>query len=190
MCGSCPISAGCSERRACRVIGQHRSTQRYQKRGRDDDADLTGAIIELARMYGRYGYRRIWGLLCLQGWQVSLGRVERIWRREGLKVPSRQPRRARLWRPRSIDGCFQPLLQTPCHRAPAKTELTAYATLQPPPQGPNLPSRVSHKTWTEEIRQLNYDRQSSSSTLSDPSAGTAQQISTLSDACSALGLVR
>ena len=48
-------------------------------------------------MYGRYGYRRIWGLLCLQGWQVSLGRVERIWRREGLKVPSRQPKRARLW---------------------------------------------------------------------------------------------
>lgn len=48
-------------------------------------------------MYGRYGYRRIWGLLCLQGWQVSLGRVERIWRREGLKVPSRQPKRVRLW---------------------------------------------------------------------------------------------
>ena len=86
-----------SERRACRVIGQHRSTQRYQKRGRDDDADLTEAVVALARMYGRYGYRRIWGLFYLQGWQVSLGRVERIWRREGLKVPSRQPKRAHLW---------------------------------------------------------------------------------------------
>ncbi len=86
-----------SKRRACRVIAQHRSTQRYQKRGRDDEADLTEAIVELARMYDRYGYRRIWGLLCLQGWQVSFGRVERIWRREGLKVPSRQPKRARFW---------------------------------------------------------------------------------------------
>lgn len=83
-----------SERRACRVIGQHRSIQRYQKRGRDDEADLTEAVVELARMYGRYGYRRIGGL---QGWQVSLGRMERIWRREGLKVPSRQPKRARFW---------------------------------------------------------------------------------------------
>ena len=48
-------------------------------------------------MYGRYGYRRIWGLLCLQGREVSLGRVKRSWRCEGLKVPSRQPKRARLW---------------------------------------------------------------------------------------------
>ena len=79
------------------MIGQHRSTQRYRKRGRADEAALTEAIVGLARMYGRYGYRRVWGLLLLQGWQVSLGRVERIWRREGLKVPSRQPKRARLW---------------------------------------------------------------------------------------------
>ena len=48
-------------------------------------------------MYGRNGYHRIWGLLCLQSWQVSLGRVERIWRREGLKVPSGQPKWARPW---------------------------------------------------------------------------------------------
>ena len=79
------------------MIGQHRSTQRYRKRGRADEAALTEAVVGLARMYGRYGYRRVWGLLLLQGWQVSLGRVERIWRREGLKVPSRQPKRARLW---------------------------------------------------------------------------------------------
>lgn len=59
-------------------------------RAKADEADLTEAIIELARMYGRHGYRRIWGMLCLQGWQVILGRAERIWR-EGLKVPSRQP---------------------------------------------------------------------------------------------------
>jgi transposase InsO family protein len=79
------------------VIGQHRSSQRYGKRGRDDEEALTDAVIDLARTYGRYGYRRVWGLLSLQGWQVSLGRVERIWRREGLKVANRQPKRGRLW---------------------------------------------------------------------------------------------
>lgn len=54
-------------------------------------------MIELARQYGRYGYRRIAALLRDSGWQVSDGRVERLWRREGLKVPMRQPKRSRLW---------------------------------------------------------------------------------------------
>lgn len=51
----------------------------------------------LARQYGRYGYRRIAGLLRQAGWSVSDGRVERVWRREGLKVPAKQPKRGRLW---------------------------------------------------------------------------------------------
>jgi len=51
----------------------------------------------LASEYGRYGYRRIWALLAMQGWQIGVGRVERIWRREGLKVPRKQPKRGRLW---------------------------------------------------------------------------------------------
>ena len=54
-------------------------------------------IIELAMKYGRYGYRRITALLNQKGWQVNHKRVERIWRREGLKVPQKQPRRGRLW---------------------------------------------------------------------------------------------
>ena len=54
-------------------------------------------MIELARQYGRYGYRRIAALLRDAGWQVSDGRVERLWRREGLKVPARQPKKGRLW---------------------------------------------------------------------------------------------
>jgi len=54
-------------------------------------------IIELATKYGRYGYRRITALLWQEGWKVNHKRVERIWRREGLKIPSRQPRRKRLW---------------------------------------------------------------------------------------------
>jgi putative transposase len=86
-----------SQRRACRVIGQHRSTQRRTAvRGDDEDA-LTAAIVDLASEYGRYGYRRVAALLRAQGWHVNVKRVWRIWRREGLKVPSKQPKRGRLW---------------------------------------------------------------------------------------------
>ena len=86
-----------SERRACAALGQHRSTQRKIPRGRDDDERLTAAIIELARQYGRYGYRKIAALLRRSGWIVNDKRVERIWRREGLKVPRKHPKRGRLW---------------------------------------------------------------------------------------------
>ncbi|MCZ8171506.1 MAG: IS3 family transposase [Novosphingobium sp.] len=86
-----------SERRICRVLGQHRSTQRKVPRGADDEAALTEDIIALARQYGRYGYRRVTALLREAGWHVSFKRVERIWRREGLKVPHKQPKRSRLW---------------------------------------------------------------------------------------------
>jgi transposase InsO family protein len=86
-----------SERRACRVLGQHRSTQRKLPVGRTDEDALTRATIALASEYGRYGYRRIWALLVREGWKVGVGRVERIWRREGLKVPQKQPKRGRLW---------------------------------------------------------------------------------------------
>ena len=88
---------GVSERRACRALGQHRSTQRRPPAGRADEARLTEDVIELARLYGRYGYRRITALLRDAGWVVNAKRVERIWRREGLKVPARQPKRRRLW---------------------------------------------------------------------------------------------
>ena len=58
---------------------------------------MTGRIIELASQYGRYGYRRITALLQGESWQVNHKKVERIWRREGLKVPKKQPKRRRLW---------------------------------------------------------------------------------------------
>ena len=86
-----------SERRTCRVIGQHRSTQRKRPQGKVDEELLTTDIIKLAREYGRYGYRRIAVLQQNAGWQVNAKRVERIWRREGLKVPIKQPKRSRLW---------------------------------------------------------------------------------------------
>ena len=63
----------------------------------DDEAALTADVVELARQYGRYGYRRITALLRQAGWLVNKKRVARIWRQEGLKVPQRQAKRGRLW---------------------------------------------------------------------------------------------
>ncbi len=88
---------GVPERTACRALGQHRSTQRKPPRTADDEAALTADVVELVRRYGRYGYRRVTALLRAAGWRVNHKRVERIWRREGLKVPARQPKRDRLW---------------------------------------------------------------------------------------------
>ena len=65
--------------------------------GRADEEHLIADMIELAREYGRYGYRRIAAVLRDAGWQVNDKRVERLWRREGLKVPARQPKSRRLW---------------------------------------------------------------------------------------------
>ena len=86
-----------SERQACRLVGQARGTQRYQPTQRDDEDRLTQAIIALAGEYGRYGYRRITALLQQAGWHAGKDRVQRIWRREGLKVPAKQKPRGRLW---------------------------------------------------------------------------------------------
>ncbi len=86
-----------SERRACLVLGQHRSTQRKVPRGRADEERLRQDIITLSETYGRYGYRMVTGLLNNAGWHVNHKRVERIWRSEGLKVPRKHKKRGRLW---------------------------------------------------------------------------------------------
>jgi len=88
---------GVSERRACTVVGQVRKTQRRTPWVTDEEARLVARLIELATQYGRYGYRRITAMLKNEGWRVNHKRVERIWRREGLKVPKKQPKRRRLW---------------------------------------------------------------------------------------------
>lgn len=87
-----------SERRACQVLDQARTTQRRELTPPSDEKQLTRNIIDLASKYGRYGYRRITALLNQNmGWRVNHKRVERIWRIEGLKIPQKQPKRGRLW---------------------------------------------------------------------------------------------
>ena len=104
---------GLSERHACRIVSQPRGTQRYVPTIRADENALTRAIVTLASEYGRYGYRRITALLQMAGWSVGRDRVQRIWRREGLKVPNRHKPRGRLW---LHDGsCIRPRRERPNH---------------------------------------------------------------------------
>ena len=96
------------------MLGQHRSTQRRIPTGREDEERLTADIVELARRYGRYGYRKVAELLrSTAGWVVNDKRVERIWRREGLKVPTKQPKRGRLWL--SDGSCIRLRAERPNH---------------------------------------------------------------------------
>jgi hypothetical protein len=88
---------GVSERRACRVLSQPRSTQRFIPRRPVAEERLRGEIVKLPKRYGRYGYRRITALLRRQDFRVNHKRVERIWRQEGLKIPQNQPKRGRRW---------------------------------------------------------------------------------------------
>jgi putative transposase len=79
-----------SERRACQVVGQHRSTQRYRRLEPEYELKLVGRMNELAAVHPRYGYRRIWALLRAEGWRVNRKRIERLWRLEGHRVPPRR----------------------------------------------------------------------------------------------------
>ena len=87
-----------SERRACRAIGQLRTTQRYVPQPDPEQEQLRDRVVSLAKEYGRYGYKTITSMLRMEGWEVGKDRVYTIWREEGLKVPTKQPKRARLWR--------------------------------------------------------------------------------------------
>jgi transposase InsO family protein len=86
-----------SQRRACQVLEQSRSTQRRVPHVPDDEPKLVRRMVELASQYGRYGYRMIGAMLKDEDFAVNHKRVERLWRREGLKVPKKQPKRRRLW---------------------------------------------------------------------------------------------
>ena len=86
-----------SERFACRVIGQLRTTQRYAAIVDPEKERTRERIVELATQYGRYGYKTITSMLQLEGFSVGRDFVHTVWRNEGLQVPQKQPKRARLW---------------------------------------------------------------------------------------------
>jgi putative transposase len=94
-----------SERRACEVLKQPRSTQRYAAQERDDERPLMDRMLAMARRYPRYGYRRITALLRREGFRVNRKRVYRLWRKMGLKVPQKQRKRRRLGH--SGNGCVR-----------------------------------------------------------------------------------
>ena len=147
---------GASERTACRVLGQHRSTQRKVARTADDEAALTADVVELARRHGRHGYRRIAALLRHAGWRVNRKRVERIWRREGLEVPARHPKRDRLWladgscvrlRPERANQIWAyDFVEWPRHSPGSTTATCAARRCRPPPASSTTALRPWPKT--------------------------------------------
>lgn len=87
---------GLSERRACRIAGQHRSTQRHEPQVAPDDAALRAALRKISEDKPRWGYRRAHARLLEEGWSVNRKRTQRLWREEGLRVPRRKRKRRRL----------------------------------------------------------------------------------------------
>jgi putative transposase len=90
---------GVSERWACRVVGQHRSTQRHEPTRAADDAALRAELRKFSAERPRWGYRRAHHRLRQEGWEVNRKRVQRLWREEGLRVPQRKRKRRRLGDP-------------------------------------------------------------------------------------------
>lgn len=99
-----------SERRACKVLGQPRRTQRYVAREADDEPALVKRMLELVARHPRYGYRMIWGKLKLEGWHVNKKRIWRLWKKEGLKVPQKKHKKRSLGE--LTNGCTR--LQSTC----------------------------------------------------------------------------
>jgi transposase InsO family protein len=96
---------GVSQRRACRVLGQPRSSQRKEPRRTDAEESLVRRVLELVRQHPRFGYRRIWALLRREGWRVNRKRIWRLWRQQGLKVPRKQQKKRRLGS--SVNSCVR-----------------------------------------------------------------------------------
>jgi putative transposase len=94
-----------SQRRACRLLGQPRATQRLKPADRSAGEELVKRVLELVRRHPRYGYRRIWALLRAEGFRVNRKRVHRVWREQGLRVPRRQRKKRRLGA--SANGCVR-----------------------------------------------------------------------------------
>src|SRR5205085_2004641 len=97
---------GVSERRACRVLEQPRSSQRQRPKTPEEEERLMVRMLELVRRHPRFGYRRIWALLRREGLRVNRKRVHRLWRQQGLKVPRKQRKKRRLGS--SAHSCVRP----------------------------------------------------------------------------------
>lgn len=87
-----------SQRRACKVVGQPRATQRHTPPPDAEEERLRERLNEFSRQRPRAGYRRACGQLRQEGQRVNPKRVQRLWREEGLKVPRRQCKKRRLGR--------------------------------------------------------------------------------------------
>ena len=88
---------GLSERRACQISDQHRSTQRHvRRRGADRDDALRERLRKLSAEHPRWGYRLAWGAVGDESWAVNRKKIQRLWREEGLRVPQRKRKRLRL----------------------------------------------------------------------------------------------
>jgi transposase InsO family protein len=85
-----------SERRACEIAGQHRSTQRHEPQVATDDQAVRECLRGISRSHPRWGYRRAHAQLLLEGFDLNRKRCQRIWREEGLRVPKRARKRRRL----------------------------------------------------------------------------------------------
>src|SRR5262249_35349924 len=118
--------------------------------GHDDERRLTVDIIELARQYGRYGYRKVAALLRQAGWTINDKRVERIWQREGLKVPHKQPKRGRLW---LADGS--------CIRLRPQQRNHVWSYGERPAAVPQPVVRSHRALWAERMDQRRYRHRSS-----------------------------
>ena len=104
-----------SERRACQVLGQSRSTQRYVKRRPADEAKLLSEMRRLARHHPRWGSPRIHDGLRKRGWTVNHKRVERLWQEEGMQVPKKQHKRRRITLGGSENSCLSKRALRPNH---------------------------------------------------------------------------
>jgi transposase InsO family protein len=94
------------ERRVCRIVGQHRSTQRYRPSRLDLEVRLARRMNELAERHPRYGYRRVWALLRQERWRINRKRIERLWRTEGHRVPPRRSKESGR-RVRELERLFE-----------------------------------------------------------------------------------
>jgi putative transposase len=139
-----------SERRACRTLGQARSSQRFVPVKALRDSDLVERLKELSKKHPRYGYRRIHALLVREGWRVNRKRVQRIWRGEGLKVPQRQRKRRRLGT--SENGCVR-------HRAEYKNHVWSYDfTMDQTADGKRLKMMPVVDEFTRECHAIEVER--------------------------------